>query len=301
MRRALALALVAAGAAGTVAAVQAEVSATARGGADPAPGDAAPRAPGDPAVPPDPIDHVGEGVLLGSHTRLETTEGPVHVWAPRGYDPATAITVVYVHGYWVDVDEAWWGHGLPEQFGLAQINALFIACEAPLDAADPVRWTSLAELLGEVTAAGIDVPRGAVAVIGHSGAYRTLEPWAREGRLDTLVLLDAAYGPLHWLAAWTRGGRGRRLINVGDDTRPFTDLLHRYVVAPSVTLRDFADFQAPGAAARLARHRVIYVRSTLGHYPLVSGGVALPAVLRALGAPPVSAPPLDPDALATAE
>src|SRR5512139_3968883 len=69
------------------------------------------------------LDPVGEGIMLGDHTRLETPRGPVHVWTPRGYSAETAMTVVYVHGYQIDVDEAWWGHGLPEQFGHASINA----------------------------------------------------------------------------------------------------------------------------------------------------------------------------------
>src|SRR5690349_5160861 len=56
------------------------------------------------------LDPVGEGVVIGDHARLETPRGPVHVWTPRGYDPETAITVIYVHGYQIDVDEAWWGH-----------------------------------------------------------------------------------------------------------------------------------------------------------------------------------------------
>src|SRR5215212_11443104 len=76
------------------------------------------------------LDPVGEGIMIGDHARLETSRGPVHVWTPRGYAPETAITIVYVHGYQIDVDEAWWGHGLPEQFGFASINAMFIACEA---------------------------------------------------------------------------------------------------------------------------------------------------------------------------
>src|SRR5262245_22937340 len=73
------------------------------------------------------LDPVGEGIMIGDHDRIETPQGPVHVWTPRGYAPETAITVVYVHGYHLDVDEAWWAHGLPEQFGHASINAMFIA------------------------------------------------------------------------------------------------------------------------------------------------------------------------------
>src|SRR5688572_27928889 len=48
----------------------------------------------------------------GEHWRFETWNGPVHVWRPSGYDPATAGTVLYVHGYYTDVDKAWREHRL---------------------------------------------------------------------------------------------------------------------------------------------------------------------------------------------
>src|SRR5262245_12485811 len=119
------------------------------------------------------LDPVGEGIMIGDHDRLETPQGPVHVWTPRGYDPETAITVLYVHGYQIDVDEAWWAHGLPEQFGHASINAMFIAPEAPQDSSKEVRWESLTRLLETVEASGRTMPKGRVTAIGHSGAYRT--------------------------------------------------------------------------------------------------------------------------------
>jgi hypothetical protein len=230
------------------------------------------------------LDPVGEGILVGDHARLETRRGPVHVWTPRGYDPDTAITVVYVHGYQIDVDEAWWGHGLPEQFGHATINAMFIACEAPADKHDEVSWRSLSTLLDAVRASGRPLPKGRVAAIGHSGAYRTLEHWVRDPRLDTMVLLDAGYGQLGWVRSWVLGKPHRRLINVGDDTRMFTDRLHRYLPG-TLALQGWGGFSDPTQVERLARERIIYVRTTIGHHDIASGALALPSVLRILGAP----------------
>ncbi len=230
------------------------------------------------------LDPVGEGIMVGDHARLETPRGPVHVWTPRGYDPETAMTVVYVHGYQIDVDEAWWGHGLPEQFGHATVNAMFIACEAPEDKHDEVSWRSLSALLDAVRASGRPLPKGPVAAIGHSGAYRTLEHWVRDPRLDTMVLLDAGYGSLWWVRRWILGKPHRRLINVGDDTRMFTDRLHRYLPG-TMALQGWDAFSDPAQVERLAHERIIYVRTTIGHHDIASGALALPSVLRILGAP----------------
>jgi hypothetical protein len=235
------------------------------------------------------LDPVGEGIVIGDHERLETPRGPVHVWTPRGYTPETAMTVVYVHGYQIGVDEAWWAHGLPEQFGLASINAMFIACEAPQDKYQDVQWTSLTGLLDAVEASGHALPKGRVAAIGHSGAYRTLQYWTRDARLDTLVLLDAGYGPLWWVRSWILGKPQRRLIDIGDDAIFFTDQLHRYLLPRSATVQGFGAFDDRAQVARLARERIVYVRSTIGHYNIASGARALPSVLRILGAPAIDA------------
>ncbi len=48
----------------------------------------------------------------GRHQRFGTTQGPVHVWRPRAYKPATAVTIVYVHGFFTDVEQA---HRQPPQ------------------------------------------------------------------------------------------------------------------------------------------------------------------------------------------
>jgi hypothetical protein len=235
------------------------------------------------------LDPVGEGITIGDHDRLETARGPVHVWTPQGYDPATAMTIVYVHGYSIDVDEAWWAHGLPEQFGHASINAMFIACEAPQNKYQDVRWPSLSALLDTVEAAGRPLPRGRVAAVGHSGAYRTLQAWTKDPRLDTMVMLDAGYGPLWWVRSWVIGKPDRRLIDIGDDAIYFTDRFHRYYLPRAATLQGFGAFADPAQVARLTRERIVYIRSTIGHYNIASGAVALPSVLRILGAPSIDA------------
>ena len=228
-------------------------------------------------------------VAAGEHWRIETPRGPIHVWAPDGYDPKTAATVVYIHGYYTHVDDAWTGHHLPAQFALSGINALFVAPEAPADWREPVAWHSLRKLL-DVVKHHIDerLPAGKLVVVGHSGAHRTLTQWLGNPDLDTLVLVDAAYGDTDLYAAWVRASPEHRLIDVGDDTRHWTERLHR-ALPSTVTLDGFPSAET-GKLPKNAR--ILYIRSSMGHMELVTDGVALPMLLRALKAPVVSDAPL---------
>lgn len=224
-------------------------------------------------------------VRAGRHWRLGTPRGIVHVWVPAGYDAATAATVVFVHGYWVGVDEAWVSHRLAQQFALSGINAMFIAPDAPSAKREPVVWRSLAELVRTV-ADRIDLamPARRLIAVGHSGAYRTLARWLSNRRLDTVVLLDAAYAD-YGLRRWVRASRKHRLVNIAYETSKYSNRLHRRL--PSTRrVRGLPRDALPAA-------RILYVRTGVGHLELVTGGVALPLALRAIGVPPVASAPLD--------
>lgn len=231
--------------------------------------------------PPTPL----ELAEAGQAWRLATRRGPIRVWAPNGYDPATAATVVYVHGYYVDVDGAWTEHRLPEQFAASYLNALFIVCGAPESPRERVTWPSLASLRAVVARrVPIEMPAGRTVAVGHSAAHRTLEGWLDERGLHTIALVDAAYGELWRYARWLRGARQRRLINVGADTRWRTDRFHRALRATRV-VRGFPPPEA-GTLPEAARDaRIIYIRTSRGHMELVTDGVTLPMLLRALRAP----------------
>ncbi len=226
---------------------------------------------------------LGAMVATGEHWRIDAPSGPLHVWVPDGYDADTAAIVVYVHGYYTTVDEAWTNHHLPEQFARSGVNAMFIACAAPTGLGEPVRWRSLAGLLATVQReTGQALPEGRVVAIGHSGAYRTLTSWLDNRGLDTIVLVDAAYGELPQFRAWTRASRRHRLIDVGDDTRQATEWLHRWL--PSTVALDSFPTDAGLLPDVALTARVLYIRSSIGHMPLVTSGVALPLLLRSLWA-----------------
>lgn len=238
-----------------------------------------------PVTAPSAQDVLDERVRAGRHWRFDTARGAVHCWVPADYDAATAATVVFVHGYWIDVDTAWASYRLAEQFALAGINALFIAPEAPSGKWTPIAWPSLTELVTTV-GYGIDVamPTRRLVAVGHSGAYRNIGAWLASPALDTVVLLDAAYTEFG-LLPWVRASSQHRLVNIVYETGRYSDYLHWRL--PSTK-------RVSGLPAdALPDARIVYVKTDVGHWSLVTDGVALPLALRAIAVPAVASAAVD--------
>jgi hypothetical protein len=215
----------------------------------------------------------------GRHWRIETEHGPVHVWVPENYDPATAATIVFVHGYHVDVDQAWTDYRLDQQFALSGDNAMFIAPSSPREKWSPITWPSLNALLATVKASvDIAMPTKRLVIAGHSGAYRTLAIWLANDKLDTVVLLDAVYGEYSF-SPWVRSSQTHRLVNIAFETDRFSDFMHRWLPS-TVRVLGLPEAGFPEA-------RILYAKTTVGHYPLVTDGIALPLALRAIDVPSV--------------
>jgi hypothetical protein len=233
------------------------------------------------AVPQAKLLTVDQAVRAGTHARLVLPQGPVHVWIPAGYHPDGAATIVYVHGYYDTVDEAWEEHKLPEQFALAGCNALFIAPEAPDGLGQPVHFPDLLALVQEVEAR-MKVWRGSgpLVAVGHSGAYRTLQRWLEEPQLDMVILVDALYGEQEAFGDWLAGSRQRRMITVGEDTVRWTEDFA--ASTPGTVIADHFPIATEGWTAEQRDARHLYVRSQFGHMAQVNGGIALPLLLRLL-------------------
>ena len=214
----------------------------------------------------------------GEHWRLETEQGPVHVWRPPGYRHESAGIVVYVHGFHTDVDDAWSNHRLAEQFLASQQNALFIVPEARAALRDAPRWRSLSALLRAVCKqTRVKRPRGHLVVAGHSGAYRAIARWLAYREIDHIILIDALYGHEERFRYWL-GRAAKRMTVVASDTRdsaePFARRYrgaHRLDHIPD----SFADFAKAERSAKL-----LYMRSQYGHMEMVTNGAVLPMLLR---------------------
>ena len=220
-------------------------------------------------------------VNAGFDQRISTPNGAIHVWAPAGYHGDGAAAIVYVHGYYTDVDSAWRDYQLPEQFAASSINALFIAVEAPSGSHDRVRFPELGEVLRLVIAnTGMPRPSGPLVAIGHSGAFRTLSSWIQDPPLDIVIMLDAMYGDMPEFARWLAEGPHRRMISVGEDTIRWTEDLAREIPG-TVTVDRFPDVPERWPDnAYSAKH--LYVRSQYSHMTQVTGDVVLPLLLRLL-------------------
>lgn len=247
-------------------------------------------------------------VRQGQALRIDGPTGPIHVWRPAGYRPETAATVVYVHGYYTDVDTAWRDHQLAEQFAHSAVNAVFIAPEAPNGSRQAIQYRDLGELVRLVEAAlGEPRPSGPLIVLGHSGGYRVLMQWIDYPLIDTVILIDALYGDFDEFRGWLAEGPARRLVTIGDDTVRWTEDHARAIAGTVEVDRIPPTMELWPPEARTARH--LYIRSQLGHMAQVTADVLLPMLLRletvellgdAPWAHPFGAlPALPPDARAT--
>jgi hypothetical protein len=226
-----------------------------------------------------PAPAVPEHVAGGDHWRLETDQGPVHVWKPDGYDARTAGIVFYVHGYYVTADGAFDQVATP--FAHSALNALLVVPEAPSGGEDTVRWNRAEDLIQTVAAGtGLRPPPGPVIMIGHSGAFRTILPWLPSSRLDQLVLLDALYGDVAPFRDWLRAAPVRlvnRMIVVAVETAGNADLLWR---AFRGARRDMIPESEAELQPKERRARLLYLKSQYTHDELVTDGRVWSLLLR---------------------
>ena len=174
----------------------------------------------------------------GKHVRFGTKEnGPVHVWRPRTYRSDTAVTVIYLHGFFTSVDQAVREHQLMTQFRDSGRNGLFIIPEARSWRTDPVFWPDLEKLLVAVEKRlKIRRPKGSIVLVGHSGAYRTIADWLPHENVNQVLLVDGMYGNETDFKQWLDGQPGpRQLVLVGYDTQQRAEWMLRKH-APSVQL-----------------------------------------------------------------
>jgi hypothetical protein len=219
-------------------------------------------------------------VAGGKHWRIKTAEGAVHVWIPDGYDRSTAGTVIYVHGYYVDVDTAWREYNLARQFRASHQNAMFIVPEAPAGNDDSVNWPALKDLRRAVARANITLPDGPVIVMGHSGAFRTIMQWVDHRLIEQIILLDAMYAGESAFDEYIGTGKRadeHKLIVVGASTaQESASFAHKYKFA-------VAREKMPTSVSGFTRHqknaRLLYIRSQFDHMSIVTSGKVIPTLL----------------------
>jgi len=228
-----------------------------------------------------PLGPIAQAVARGQHLRIDGPRGPVHVWIPANYHADTGATILYLHGYYDNVDTAWTGHQLPEQFAASALNAVFVAPEAPVSNRSGVNYPDLGELLRLVEEKAA-VPRGAALTVamGHSGAFRTLESWLDEPLLDQIVMIDAMYGDEDKIVAWYKASPAHRLIMVGEDTILGAEGIAQKLPEAFTIDRFPPTYDLFPAEARTSR--LVYLRAQFSHMALVMEGIVMPSVMRLL-------------------
>jgi hypothetical protein len=214
----------------------------------------------------------------GVHVRVETPAGPVHLFRPAGYNRRFAGIVVYVHGYYSHVDEAWHDQKLAEQFAASKRNALFVVPEAPIAPEEQPPWQSLSRLLtSALRRAHLRPPLGPMVVAGHSGAYRSIVPWLGETMWHQLILVDGLYGNEPEFRAWLDKNPANQMTLVVKGTAkhadPFVQSFPDAVVLPRIP-------EAIGQLSRAERSaKLLCLRSQYGHFELITEGNTLPILI----------------------
>jgi hypothetical protein len=214
---------------------------------------------------------IREVVFGGTHWRLVTPRGVVHVFDQKG--PGV---VVYVHGYQDNADSALTRFRLLEQFSSTGTGGVYIIPEAPASASQAVQFPDLDELLAVVQAdTGLNLS-GTITAIGHSGAYRTLLSWLGDSRLNHIVLLDALYAGVSAFIGWgvmpghnldiivTQTGAPRKNAEAAQVPHVLSQLSHFALITPPTSL-------LPGILQRLP--------GKLGIAPLLVAAMAVAAWL----------------------
>jgi hypothetical protein len=236
---------------------------------------------GNSAPTPAPIHPLTAAVAAGKHVRIDGPHGVIHVWVPPGYHAETGATIIYLHGYFDDADSSYIGHKLPEQFAMSALNAVFIVPETPSAQKTPINYPDLGQLLQIVEdKTGVSRGMALTVVVGHSGAFRTIDAWLDEALVDTIVSIDSMYGNEEQIEAWYKASPRHRLITVGEDTLQYNEQLMRTLPDMMVLDRVPPTYDTWPPEARLAR--ALYIRAQYMHMPLVTDGIVLPSLLRLL-------------------
>jgi hypothetical protein len=220
-------------------------------------------------------------VAGGRHWRILTDQGAVHVWRPPGYREQGAGTIIYVHGYYANSDQAWADYHLADQFLASGRNAWFIVPEAPTGNNEEPVLLDVPALLRTVSRlTRSQVPDGTVVAMAHSGGYRSIVKWLDYQRLTEVILLDGLYNNEDDFRAWLtskKGHKQKRLVLVSAETLDQAEaFLKRF---PLAAKREGVPSDSAPITKNERFSQVLHVKSQYDHMGLVTEGKAIPAML----------------------
>jgi hypothetical protein len=207
----------------------------------------------------------------------------VHVWRPRAYRRESANVVVYLHGFFTNVDGAVREHQLTQQFRDSGRNALFIVPETRSWRTDPILWPDLEQLVVAVERRlKLKRPEGEIVLLGHSGAYKTMSGWLKHEKVARVLLVDGMYGDEREYQAWldAPAPAPRQLVLVGYDTQQRAEwLAKKHAAAVQLETLPWLYDELP---PRVKSARLVTVQSErFDHMQLITEGRLVPWLLHA--------------------
>lgn len=159
-------------------------------------------------------------------------DSSVAIFIPNGFKPGEVTNfIVYVHGWYNNIDSACAQFKLIEQFSESNKNAIFIFPEGPKNSPDSYcgrleKKDGLKNLINDATKFLSEKGKlntakvGNIILAGHSGAYRAISFCLMRGGLteniSDVILFDALYGETEKYAHWIKNYNGR-FINIYTD------------------------------------------------------------------------------------
>ncbi len=232
-----------------------------------------------------------EGAMVVAHLaeapfpdgKSKWNDDTVLIFVPAHYRVGPKVSMlVHFHGHQTTAKAGLEGLKLVDQLLLSRQEAVLVAPQGPLRAADsssgklerPEAFAKLLRAVLKVLRTVRLAPKGCVpghvVVTAHSGGFEAAADAAKHGGhpIAQLILIDALYGRFDDFASWIAGAGSRRFASIQTEggrpderSEKLKARLKRLGVRWLVEERE-------GQLSRLdlVRNRVLFLRSRLGHY-----------------------------------
>ncbi len=214
------------------------------------------------------------------------SDSSVMIFIPNEFRPAEKTDfVIYLHGWYNNIDSACAQFNLIEQFAQSKKNAIFIFPEGPKNAPDSFGGkledrNGLKNLISDIVGFlkskhKIKTDKvGKVLLAGHSGAYRAISFCLMHGGLtkniSDVILFDALYSQTDKFIHWIKAFNGRFINIYTDDggTKKETESLMGFLNKNKI--RFYNDEENKVKKDDLINNRLIFIHSDLTHNEVIA-------------------------------
>lgn len=214
------------------------------------------------------------------------SDSSVLIFIPKGYRKTEQTDfIIYLHGWYNNIDSACAQFNLIEQFTESKKNAIFIFPEGPKNAPDSFGGKledkdGLKNLMNDILRFLKSKNKiksnkiGKIILAGHSGAYRAISFCLMHGGLtrniSDVILFDALYSQTEKFIHWITKFNGRFINIYTDDggTKKETEALINYLKLNRISF--YYDEEAELGNDILTDNRLIFIHSDLTHNEVIA-------------------------------